>query len=668
MHDASWLWAVGEQGRRKLGTMRSAGLILCLCLGAARASDLDGDGVLDAATVNYLQGNTVWLNRVTASSSNGVALGDLDGDGDLDAMVANYDQPNSVWINDGTGTVTRTSRLFGSSESTSVALGDLDGDGDLDAMVANCCGMPNRVWFNDGTGNFTDSGQALGTASSSAVALGDLDGDGDLDAMVANDAQPNRVWLNDGTGTFTDSGQTLGNASSSAVALGDLDRDGDLDAMVANGGQPNIVWSNAASNLPDVYNQDTGLWYASAREAIAAAKDHDVLVIARTTFDIAGTVDLRSRPLTFLSRSFTADLGPDLLLLAAGNSSFISHANVVAEGGQTSYRLEGALVTPEDESILFSNLDVTGTLTQSGASLIFEDDMNTTGGTAFLEGEIFCNDGMVTTGIGGTNKIAGDTNVLGDYTNAGTTIVKRGILYIYGDLVNTGTLSGEIDHGFARGGGGPRPGDGHSIGGDYRVGSAASLVMPDPVWRLQVGGDLDIAIDDPDRFDLSQATIRLTGLAPGAFQTMETLSADLGAFEEGFDPSNFPIGTLRISRGSETTLVNDHPNSTEASCEVLYVDRIVVEKGAILTTNGCRIYAREATILGVVDSPEDIVIVAGCPADLNGDSLVDAADLGLLIALWGTDGGAYPDADLDGTGSIDAGDLGLLLASWGFCP
>ena len=49
MHDASWLWAVGEQGSQKLGTMRSAGLILCLCLGAARAMDRDGDGVTDAA-------------------------------------------------------------------------------------------------------------------------------------------------------------------------------------------------------------------------------------------------------------------------------------------------------------------------------------------------------------------------------------------------------------------------------------------------------------------------------------------------------------------------------------------------------------------------------------------------------------------------------------------
>lgn len=54
-----------------------------------------------------------------------------------------------------------------------------------------------------------------------------------------------------------------------------------------------------------------------------------------------------------------------------------------------------------------------------------------------------------------------------------------------------------------------------------------------------------------------------------------------------------------------------------------------------------------------------------CPADLNGDGMVGGADLGLLLAAWGT---ADPAADLDGSGSIDGGDLGLLLSAWGLCP
>ncbi len=54
-----------------------------------------------------------------------------------------------------------------------------------------------------------------------------------------------------------------------------------------------------------------------------------------------------------------------------------------------------------------------------------------------------------------------------------------------------------------------------------------------------------------------------------------------------------------------------------------------------------------------------------CVGDVNGDGLVDAADLGLLIGAWGT---ADPAADINGDGSVDAADLGLLIGAWGLCP
>ena len=47
------------------------------------------------------------------------------------------------------------------------------------------------------------------------------------------------------------------------------------------------------------------------------------------------------------------------------------------------------------------------------------------------------------------------------------------------------------------------------------------------------------------------------------------------------------------------------------------------------------------------------------PADLNGDGIVDASDLGLLFSAWNT-----PDADLDGDGTTNAADVGLLIAAW----
>ncbi|MFO0873050.1 MAG: hypothetical protein U0575_03650 [Phycisphaerales bacterium] len=53
---------------------------------------------------------------------------------------------------------------------------------------------------------------------------------------------------------------------------------------------------------------------------------------------------------------------------------------------------------------------------------------------------------------------------------------------------------------------------------------------------------------------------------------------------------------------------------------------------------------------------------AACVGDVNGDGMVDGADLGALLAAWGTQ-----DLDLNGDGINDGADLGALLASWGAC-
>jgi hypothetical protein len=49
------------------------------------------------------------------------------------------------------------------------------------------------------------------------------------------------------------------------------------------------------------------------------------------------------------------------------------------------------------------------------------------------------------------------------------------------------------------------------------------------------------------------------------------------------------------------------------------------------------------------------------PADLNGDGVVNGADLGILLAAWGGSG----PGDLNGDGTINGADLGILLANWG---
>jgi len=48
------------------------------------------------------------------------------------------------------------------------------------------------------------------------------------------------------------------------------------------------------------------------------------------------------------------------------------------------------------------------------------------------------------------------------------------------------------------------------------------------------------------------------------------------------------------------------------------------------------------------------------PGDLNGDGVVNSADLAILLSAWGTPGG-----DLDGDGFTSSSDIGILLTNWG---
>ncbi|HMN97616.1 MAG TPA: thrombospondin type 3 repeat-containing protein [Phycisphaerales bacterium] len=51
-------------------------------------------------------------------------------------------------------------------------------------------------------------------------------------------------------------------------------------------------------------------------------------------------------------------------------------------------------------------------------------------------------------------------------------------------------------------------------------------------------------------------------------------------------------------------------------------------------------------------------------ADLNGDCVIDGADLGVLLGGWGSSG----SGDLNGDGTVDGADLGILLSAWGKEP
>lgn len=60
-------------------------------------------------------------------------------------------------------------------------------------------------------------------------------------------------------------------------------------------------------------------------------------------------------------------------------------------------------------------------------------------------------------------------------------------------------------------------------------------------------------------------------------------------------------------------------------------------------------------------------VTALCPGDLNGDGMVNGADLAALLAQWGACQQDFCGGDLVGNGVINGADLASLLASWGSC-
>jgi hypothetical protein len=56
--------------------------------------------------------------------------------------------------------------------------------------------------------------------------------------------------------------------------------------------------------------------------------------------------------------------------------------------------------------------------------------------------------------------------------------------------------------------------------------------------------------------------------------------------------------------------------------------------------------------------------VQPCPADLDGNRVVNGADLGMLLGNWGNAG----VGDIDGNGVVNGADLGALLGAYGNCP
>ncbi|HYB99486.1 MAG TPA: FG-GAP-like repeat-containing protein [Candidatus Limnocylindrales bacterium] len=224
----------------------------------ASATDLDGDGFIDLATVNEDSHDVrVFLNRgdgsglyenmlapepvgVEASPSE---VGDFDNDGDMDiATSATSSAEVTILLNNGDGTFPPGQFIDVGPANHGIAALDVDGDADLDLVVANENGDNLSLMINDGAGIFgAPSDFEGGVDGEYGLTPADMNGDGITDLVVGgNGSQTVNVVFGNGDGTFTPGVPAGCGGAVWVVNLGDFDDDGDLDVASANDGSGTV--------------------------------------------------------------------------------------------------------------------------------------------------------------------------------------------------------------------------------------------------------------------------------------------------------------------------------------------------------------------------------------------------------------------------------------------
>ncbi|MFO0828676.1 MAG: hypothetical protein U0572_11095 [Phycisphaerales bacterium] len=164
-----------------------------------------------------------------------------------------------------------------------------------------------------------------------------------------------------------------------------------------------------------------------------------------------------------------------------------------------------------------------------------------------------------------------------------------------------------------------------------------------------------IDLPDCDCAQVSHVQISATS-TPGTFQLSFTFT-NLSSWNTGHLVLFGPTGTFSPS------IVNIPSTPPYGSQNV---GPITVSSGAAPGSQYCFTIGNHAVNWIQCCFIEECVTVpapsasGGNPADLTGDGVVNASDLGVLLGAWGTSG----PGDLDHDGVVGAADLGILLGAW----
>ena len=517
---------------------------------------------------------------------------------------------------------------------------DIDNDGDLDIVWANGQGyssqgaaLPVRVYVNNGAGVFADetATRAAGiTGWYRGVEAGDVDRDGDWDLILANDFNKRpQLLINNGSGVFADQTTTrlpTTTMSSARAQFGDVDNDGDLDLVFCNNGttrfgsgQPRLYLNNGAGVFADATaNLPTG----------NVAEQMDVLFL-----DVDNDLDLD----LFLATRASAP-NQSRLWKNNGQGRFALQAGIPNDGAAYSYDAgdidgDGDLDliginagTSNGELLLKNNGD--GTAWTNVSSSITPNPTTDDNDSRFLDLDMDGDLDLVIGSLGTRDRI---------YLNNGT-----------GAFAETTTLMAAVSDSTIDVKVADFDNDGRF---DIITAQGESGAFQNKIY-MNLTGPVDARA--PRVVTLEQVTV---GLEPVDHvvraNVWDDMTSDRGFHDRGV--------TLRwtVNGGAEQSAAMQWNGNSQW--------RGVIPAGPASAQVRYWVTARDwSNNLGT--SVERFFTEPGPPppppvtGDLNGDGVVNGADLGQLLAAWGASPGNA--ADFNGDGAIDGIDLGVLLANW----
>jgi hypothetical protein len=159
----------------------------------------DGNATLGTATLGTGTAGLTPLPTATAPTGTGSAMvaADLNGDGILDVAVVNYDKNSvSILLGKGNGTFTPTaSSPETGQEPGSIDVGDFNGDGIPDLVVINGYDNSITILLGKGDGTFSNKTTIPMTAlQPGAIRVGDFNRDGIPDLAVQTMANNSLVY------------------------------------------------------------------------------------------------------------------------------------------------------------------------------------------------------------------------------------------------------------------------------------------------------------------------------------------------------------------------------------------------------------------------------------------------------------------------------------------